>query len=177
MALVMKPAIASAKALAKKQYLQEYYAKNKDKWRLRACAQQNAWAKKWAGATEEELAERRNKCNAYAAKTKPWKSRRQRRPVAYLLNIARQRCNRTGTEFCITEADLTMPTHCPLLGTLLDTYAENVDVHPSIDRIDPALGYVPGNVWIISHRANRIKSNATFAELITIGLALQEKVL
>jgi hypothetical protein len=67
-----------------------------------------------------------------------------------------------------------MPTHCPLLGTLLDTYSESVDVHPSIDRINPALGYVPGNVWIISHRANRIKSDASFEELIKIGLRLKE---
>jgi hypothetical protein len=174
MALVMEPAVASEKVLAKKQYLREYYAKNKDKWRARAHARQVAYVEKWASATEEELAERRKKCNEYAAKTKPWKSRRERRPVAYLLNVARQRCKRTGTEFCITESDLTMPTHCPLLGTLLNTYAENVDVHPSIDRINPALGYVPGNVWIISHRANRIKSDASFEELIKIGLRLKE---
>ena len=177
MELVAQPAVTDARVLAKKQYLREYYAKNKDKWRVRAHAQQVEYVEKWANATEEELAERRKKCNAYAAKTKPWKSRRERRPVAYLLNVARQRCNRTGTEFCITEADLTMPTHCPLLGTPLDTYAESIDAHPSIDRINPELGYVPGNVWIISHRANRIKSNATFAELIAIGLALQERVL
>jgi hypothetical protein len=177
MELVATPAAEDARVLSRKQYLREYYAKNKDKWRVRAPAQQAKYVEKWANATEEELAERRKKCNEYAEKTKPWKSRRERRPVAYLLNVARQRCKRTGTEFCITEADLTMPTHCPLLGTLLDTYAESVDVHPSIDRINPALGYVPGNVWIISHRANRIKSNATFAELITIGLALQERVL
>ena len=164
------------KALAKKQYLREYYVKNAAKIRLRSQAQHAEYSKKWATATEEELAERRRKCNLNAAKTKPWQTRRQRRPIAYLLNVARQRCNRTGTDFSITEADLTMPTHCPLLGTLLDTYADIVDVHPSIDRIDPALGYIPGNVWIISHRANRIKSNATFAELIAIGLALQERV-
>lgn len=173
----MELAAANAKAIAKKQYLREYYLKNADKMRLRARVQHVEYAKKWATATEEELAERRKKCNLYAAKTKPWKTRRQRRPIAYLLNIARQRCYKTGTEFTITEADLTMPTHCPLLGTLLDTYSDTVDLHPSIDRINPALGYVPGNVWIISHRANRIKSNATFAELIAIGLALQEKVL
>jgi hypothetical protein len=174
MELATETAVKDEGVLAKKQYLREYYVKNKDRLLLRARSQQADRTKKWSNATEEELAERRRKCNAYAAKTKPWKSRRERRPVAYLLNVARQRCNRTGTEFCITEADLTMPTHCPLLGTLLDTYAESVDVHPSIDRKNPALGYVPGNVWIISHRANRIKSDASSEELIKIGLRLKE---
>jgi hypothetical protein len=38
---------------------------------------------------------------------------------------------------------------------------------PSFDRInnDPAIGYVRGNVNIISQRANQIKSDATAAEL------------
>lgn len=36
---------------------------------------------------------------------------------------------------------------------------------PSIDRIIPALGYVKGNVIVVSQRANTIKNNATPEEL------------
>lgn len=36
---------------------------------------------------------------------------------------------------------------------------------PSLDRIDPERGYVKGNVWIISHKANAIKNNATHEQL------------
>ena len=36
---------------------------------------------------------------------------------------------------------------------------------PSLDRIIPELGYVPGNVQVISHQANTMKSNATLKEL------------
>jgi hypothetical protein len=39
------------------------------------------------------------------------------------------------------------------------------DFSPSIDRIIPSLGYVRGNVVIVSMRANRIKTDATDAEL------------
>lgn len=37
---------------------------------------------------------------------------------------------------------------------------------PSLDRKDPAKGYVKGNVWVISYRANAIKQDATLAELL-----------
>jgi hypothetical protein len=36
---------------------------------------------------------------------------------------------------------------------------------PSLDRINNNLGYVPGNVIVVSDRANRIKNNATIEEL------------
>jgi hypothetical protein len=39
---------------------------------------------------------------------------------------------------------------------------------PSLDRIDPTKGYVKGNVWIVSHRANTLKGNATHDELKAI---------
>lgn len=36
---------------------------------------------------------------------------------------------------------------------------------PSLDRIDNRMGYVPGNVWVISWKANRMKSDASMEEL------------
>jgi hypothetical protein len=39
-----------------------------------------------------------------------------------------------------------------------------LDTSPSLDKINPELGYVPGNVAIISYRANRIKNNGTAEE-------------
>jgi hypothetical protein len=158
----------------KKEYLASYYLANKEKIKVRSKEYHHKVYKlKWANATEEQLAERRRKCNETAAKTKPWITRRKRRPEAYLFNVAKQRSRRKGMEFSITVKDLKMPEFCPLLGVKLDSYSDSVDLHPSIDRIDSSKGYVKGNVWIISHRANRIKSDATCEELIKIGLALQ----
>jgi hypothetical protein len=63
------------------------------------------------------------------------------------------------------------PTHCPVLGVELEYRRQlgnkkgPLPNSPSFDRVDPKVGYVPGNVIIISHKANVIKSNATVDEL------------
>lgn len=62
-------------------------------------------------------------------------------------------------------------SQCPVFGTPLEwsTYRGRgpgaIANSPSLDRIDPTKGYVKGNVWIISHKANTIKNNATHEEL------------
>jgi hypothetical protein len=43
------------------------------------------------------------------------------------------------------------------------------DSRASLDRIDNTKGYVPGNVVVVSYRANRIKSDATAQELLRIA--------
>ena len=59
-------------------------------------------------------------------------------------------------------------THCPLLGMEL-TYAPYVGATPdnyaTLDKIDPAKGYVPGNVQILSFRANSLKADASIEEM------------
>ena len=42
---------------------------------------------------------------------------------------------------------------------------------PSLDRRDTSLGYVKGNVEIISRKANRMKNDGTLDDLIEIGRA------
>ena len=159
----------------RRAYARAYYQANKEAIKEKVRVYHHTqYKQKWENASNAEKEQRRIACNARAAKTKPWLTRRKRRPAAYLFNVARQRCKRTGTEFTITVDDIVVPTVCPLLGVVLDTYADSVDVHPSIDRIDPKKGYIPGNVWVISHRANRIKSDACADELIAIGTRLKE---
>lgn len=74
-----------------------------------------------------------------------------------------------GIEFSITIDDVGLPpSHCPVLGTpmkWLKCGQGKGHSSPSLDRIDPKRGYVPGNVIWISSRANRIKYDATPDEL------------
>jgi hypothetical protein len=54
---------------------------------------------------------------------------------------------------------------CPVFGLELDWFAEaRKENSPSFDRVDPKLGYIKGNVQIISARANRIKNDGTAEE-------------
>lgn len=59
---------------------------------------------------------------------------------------------------------------CPVFGLVLD-YTSSIpsDASPSIDKFIPALGYIKGNVRIISNRANRFKSDSTVEELIKLS--------
>lgn len=47
---------------------------------------------------------------------------------------------------------------------------------PTIDRINPKLGYIKGNVWVISNKANRFKNDATLEELELLVANLRRKL-
>ena len=66
------------------------------------------------------------------------------------------------------------PDTCPLLGVEL-RYDNDASVADSaaVDRKDNSLGYTPDNCWIISMKANRIKSNATLEELELVAANLR----
>jgi hypothetical protein len=91
---------------------------------------------------------------------------------SYLKFKFNQLLNQKKTKFgsSITVNDLTFPSHCPILGIELDYFNEVIaDNSPSIDRVDPDAGYTPGNVLIVSMKANRIKMNGTLDEIIKIA--------
>lgn len=69
-------------------------------------------------------------------------------------------------EFNITEEDIPVPKCCPILGIPL-RFGEGrvIDNTPSVDRIDNSKGYIKGNVRVISHRANKLKSDITVAQV------------
>ena len=87
--------------------------------------------------------------------------------LAFLLYNAKRNAEKKGVPFNLTRDDIVVPNVCPVLGIPLDVSIPNrVPRHdaPSLDRLIPELGYVKGNVYIISNRANVIKSNGTAAE-------------
>ena len=87
-------------------------------------------------------------------------------PIRFMLYDAKQRAAKQGVPFDITKEDLLMPDYCPVLGILLSIGTGNVTPEsPTLDKYDPSLGYVRGNVSIISHKANTMKLTATSDEV------------
>lgn len=68
-----------------------------------------------------------------------------------------------GLVFEIKRKDYPVPEVCPVLGIPLDS--RDRDHTPSLDRVDNTLGYIPGNVVVISLRANTLKGAGTVEEL------------
>jgi hypothetical protein len=91
-------------------------------------------------------------------------------PRRTLLQSAKGRAKAKGVPFDLEAEDITVPTHCPALGIPLWPGVGKVSDHsPTLDRLQPAKGYVRGNVIVVSMRANRIKTDATIDELEAIA--------
>lgn len=93
--------------------------------------------------------------------------RRRRRddPTKELYERARKRAHKLQVPFAIKLAEIEIPVSCPALGIMLSVGKGRSNHSPSLDRIIPALGYVSGNVRVISDRANRMKGRCGLDEL------------
>lgn len=140
--------MATSRVVDRKEYERQYYLANRDKYLARSA--------------------RRNREVIKASKEAK---------IHSLVVKARHRAKKNGTEFLITAADLPLPQFCPLLGIELCYCNDKLQPNsPSIDRVDPTLGYIPGNVWIISHKANCVKNNLTSDELGRIARNLEQEI-
>lgn len=90
------------------------------------------------------------------------KARDLRRTMLYR---ARQSAKKKGFVCTIGVEDIHIPETCPVLGIKLSTDGRRTPVTPSLDRVDNTQGYIPGNVAVISWKANDMKSNATIKDL------------
>ncbi len=114
--------------------------------------------KKWNNSTKGQTAKQR------------WKERDPKWAwIVSAVGGARARSKEQDVPFSITNEYILSITSdtCPVLGTkFIFIGGSSISKHsPSIDKIIPALGYVEGNVAVISARANMIKSNASYEEV------------
>lgn len=87
-------------------------------------------------------------------------------PEELMWTNAKNRANRDGIPFDIAVTDIVIPSTCPLLGMKLVVNKGRgpADSSPTLDKVIPELGYVLGNICVMSWRANRLKSDATVEE-------------
>ncbi len=98
-------------------------------------------------------------------------------PELKLYYSAKTRARAKKLEFKIRPEDISIPLECPLLGIKIKSSVESLsDGSPTLDRIDNDIGYVAGNIWVISYKANRCKSNLTIDELQHMVDNLKRKI-
>ena len=89
--------------------------------------------------------------------------------AASMLGGARLRARTRGAPCTLTRDEAVAllsavwPGNCPCCRKTFDR-DDAQDTSPYLDCFDPGLGYAPGNVAVICHRCNRIKSDGTGAE-------------
>jgi len=114
----------------------------------------------------------KSRANARASMAK-W---RAANPARAMLRAAQYRAQQAGVPCTITEQDIHIPDKCPVSGCGR-SFNDNSDdskrnATPSLDKYDPRLGYIPGNVWVICFTCNSFKRDLTGEEFVSYGMNL-----
>lgn len=141
----------------------------------------NSWHRAYRAQNRERLtAQTRAWRQARPEKSREYTKRwRRKDPAKAMFIAAKHRARLLGIEFSIAVSDISIPAICPVLGI---PFGPNTGRGPgafsdsaSLDRIDPSKGYIPGNIQVLSRRANTMKSNATATELLAFAEWIRKK--
>lgn len=129
----------------------------------------SAYTREW----RREVKKDPEKYADYLERKNVWRRRWRKNPDVWATRAvrnARQRARQRELPFNISASDLELPPVCPVLGTEWTFGTGYTDPRiPTLDRVKPELGYVVGNVRVISLRANSLRSDASAAELRAVA--------
>lgn len=123
---------------------------------------------------KHKLHEKWEKCNKYFAckicRSERSAEARKKNPLKYIVHNCKQR----GFEVNITEEDVRQKlkqqnNKCALTGIRFDEVFK-----PSLDRIDSTKGYIKGNIQLVLHEINTMKSNFTEKRFIELCALVKE---
>lgn len=153
-----------------------YNAKRRERWALDPEFRQRLVTYRKANPDKVKVYARRYKEKHKDEMRDSLRRQRETDCSKFMWRSAKCRAKKLGIPFTIKHRDIYVPSVCPVLGIPLavSTGAQS-DNSPSLDRILPALGYVKGNIAVISRRANTIKQNATSDEIFRVALWLKNQ--
>ena len=136
-----------------KECITAYRDKNKEKNKL--------YQRELRKLNNEKVKETRNK------------SYRNTDPRRKMLQQMRGRARVRGIQFNLELSDISIPDMCPYLKVpfVIGTKG-NYEYTHSVDRIDNSKGYIPGNIEVVTKKANSMKNSATDKELINFALEI-----
>jgi len=154
-------------ALEKAEYHRRWYEANKDRVRQNRKRRANEikeYQKNWFKKNPEYQKTRYHADpETHITYVKEWQ---EKNPKKAMLSAAKTRAKRKGLDFDLSIDDFEIPSHCPIFGFELVKNEGHVGYNSAcLDRIDVTKGYIKGNVIVVSDKANRIKSDATIAEI------------
>ena len=123
--------------------------------------------RRWYADNKKRVAESAKKRRAeHPQKTKDrWNAWYVGNYVKNVLRTIEVRAAEKGLAFNLEPADVVVPAICPVLGIpIAPSRGKAGPNSPSIDRVDNRLGYIKGNIRVISLRANKLKSDMSLGE-------------
>ena len=93
-------------------------------------------------------------------------------PESKMYQRAKSRAKEKNVEFNITKDDIVIPDVCPILNIPIIYHSGKPGGKmnsPALDRVDNNKGYIKGNIMVISHLANMMKSCATDEHLVAFA--------
>lgn len=125
---------------------------------------------KWANKNKKRLdqwrKEYRNKSEVKEKRCGYQKKWRSKNLDWDLWHKAKIRSKKLGLAFNLEKSDIIIPKYCPVLNIKLEITEKTIgDNSATIDRINPEIGYVKGNIIVMSAKANRMKNNASVDEI------------
>lgn len=148
----------SEQSLKRKEYNRSYHVTHKEQHRIRN--------KSWY--------ENNKPLHAAGGKRRDH-NLKQNDPARYLVEKLNNRRKQCPYEISITKEDLIVPEFCPVLGLKLEFNSKVRDNSYSLDRFNNNVGYTPGNVRVISNRANSLKKDASVEELEAVIRYMKNK--
>ena len=134
-----------------------------EEWRKQYVATHKEQVKLWARrGNAKSAADPRNR-EKRISKAYLW---RLEHPERAILVCIKSKAKKNNIAFDLEVKDIHIPKQCPVLGVTLVKGQRRIGNSASVDRIDPSVGYVKGNIQIMSSKANVMKNNATPKELL-----------
>lgn len=144
----------------RRQRVREYAARNREKL--------SSWARDYRKTNSEWTRDTQKRAR---------KKLRENNPEHLIWMETKKRAQKRGIPFQIEVTDIIIPKTCPILGIELSFGVGKVhNASPSLDRIVPEKGYVKGNCFIISSKANRMKQENTLETLEKIITYIKERL-
>ena len=139
----------------------------------KAAAEDYAAQKRYRERNKEAINTRqtlRRRDSGSEAATARWAKTRPFRAAGRMIHHVRRRALRDNIPFTITIGDIhPLPSVCPVCGKTMGAGAKcPASDRRSLDKIQPQLGYVPGNVAVICVSCNSVKGQSTPEQLVAL---------